>query len=173
MAPRTRETQDIGTKAATTAAGCTTRELVGSLGVPGAAAAVAGLGTFGSSTDSTTGYRATTTTATSTGNVQGTTSTTEPGARPHETTTTTVTSNTDLHVTLRWTGSATREVTGHLVSSHLGTTDRVAPLVRTAGTGVGAVQDADVLPHRPSLLVTTETRYGWTVDPARTAVLSC
>ncbi|TYP82795.1 hypothetical protein [Blastococcus xanthinilyticus] len=120
-----------------------------------------------------TAWSRTITYADSSTNVDSTTQSSTAGPGTDETTTTTVDKNTDLHVTLRWTGSPTREVTGYLVSAHLGIDGSVAPMLRTTGTQVSAVQDADALYYRPSLLVTTETRYGWTADSARTTALTC
>lgn len=127
----------------------------------------------GSGVQTQTAWSQTVTTAESSTNVDSTTTSSTAGPGPHETTTTTVDKNTDLHVTLRWTGSPTRGVTGYLVSAHLGVNGTVTPLLRTAGTEVTQVQDADALYYRPSLLVTTETSYGWTADAPRTRVLSC
>jgi hypothetical protein len=118
-------------------------------------------------------YSSSTTQATSTSNVQGTDSSTVAGPGAYETTTTTVTRNTNLHVSLSWTASTSRGVTGYVVSAHLGVNGSVAPLLGTTGTTVSQVQDADALVYQPSLLVTTQTSYGWTADSARTAVLAC
>jgi hypothetical protein len=118
-------------------------------------------------------YSSSTTQATSTSNVQGTSSSTVAGPGANETTTTTVTTNTNLHVTLSWTGSTSRGVTGYVVQAHLGYNNTVNPLLGTAATSVSAVEDADYLALTPSLLVTTQTSYGWTADSARTAVLAC
>lgn len=128
----------------------------------------------GTGTTSTTYYDSTTTTATSSSNVQSTTTTSEPGPRPNETTTRTVTKNTDLHVTLSWTGSNARGANGYRVSARLAN-GTISPLLTTAlgTTSVTQVQDADALAYQPSLLVSTLTTYGWTADSARTRVLAC
>jgi hypothetical protein len=122
-----------------------------------------------------TSYSSWTTRAASNTNVQGTTTTTVAGPGANETTTTTVTRNTDLHVTLSWSASTSRGVTGYAVSAHLGPYNSVAPLLSTdaATTSVSRIEDADMLSYQPSLFVTTQTSYGWTADSVRTAVLSC
>lgn len=120
-----------------------------------------------------TAYSSNTTYATSTSNVQGTTSSTAAGPGAYEQTTTTVSRNTDLHVSLSWAGSTSRGVTNYVVSAHLGINGTVTPLLSTAGVNVSQVQDADALAYQPSLLVTTHTSYGWTADSQRTPVLSC
>ena len=129
----------------------------------------------GTGAQTTTYYNSSTTQEASTSNVQGTTTETVAGPRGNETTTTTVTKNTDLHVTLRWTASATRGVNGYLVSAHLGIDGSVTTLLTTGSgtTSVTQVQDADALYYRPSLSVTTRTAYGWTATSAPTRVLSC
>ncbi|RBY94538.1 hypothetical protein DQ244_04345 [Blastococcus sp. TBT05-19] len=128
----------------------------------------------GTGATTTTAYSSTTTTAPSSSNVQGTTTTTEPGPRPNETTTTTVTKNTDLRVTLSWTGSTSRGVNGYVVSAQLGD-GSITPVMSTgaATTTVTQTQDADVLGYQPKLLVSTQTTYRWTADSARTRVLTC
>ncbi len=124
---------------------------------------------------STTSSNSSTARTTSSSNVQGTTTQTVAGPGANETTTTTVTKNTDMSVSLRWTGSSTRGVTGYVVSAYLGVNGSATPLVTTGSgtTSVTQTQDADALAYSPSLLVTTQTSYGWTATSARTAVLSC
>jgi hypothetical protein len=126
--------------------------------------------TLAQTTVSTTTTSATNTSAS---NVQSSTTTSAPGPGLNETTYTTVAKNTNVHVTLRWTGSTSRGVTGYVVSAHLGYNDSVAALLGTTSTSITAVDDADSLNLTPSLLVTTHTSYGWTADSARTRVLSC
>ena len=131
-------------------------------------------------TDPTTGaqttrsYSSVTTQATSSTNVESTTTDTVAGPGLNERTTTTVTKDTDLSVTLRWSPRASRGANGFVVSAHLGD-GSVTPLLSTAGgtTSVSQTQDADVLSYQPKLSVTTQTTYGWTATSAQTRVLSC
>ncbi|MDT0278132.1 hypothetical protein [Blastococcus goldschmidtiae] len=129
----------------------------------------------GTGVQTTTYYNSSTSQSVSSSNVQGTTTSTVAGPRPNETTTTTVTKNTDLHVSLSWTASPSRGVSGYAVSAHLGINGSVAPLMTTGSgtTSVTQVQDADALYYQPSLSVTTRTTYGWTAASAPTRVLSC
>ena len=129
----------------------------------------------GTGAQSTTYYNSSTTQSSSSSNVQGTTSQTVAGPGPHETTTTTVTRNTDLHVTLRWSPSPSRGVNGYVVTAHLGASGTTTPLMTTPSgtTSVTQTQDADALSYVPSLSVTTRTSYGWTATSAQTRVLSC
>lgn len=124
-----------------------------------------------------TAYSQTTTTEVSSTDVDTTTQSTTTGPGANDTTTTTVDKNTNLHVTVRWTASTTattpKGISGYLVSAHLGIDNSVAPLLRTTATQASQVQDAGNLAYRPSLIVTTETPYGWTASAPRTAVLSC
>src|SRR5687768_12040162 len=64
-------------------------------------------------------YSSTSSTVSSTTNVQSYSSTTVAGPGAYETTTTTVSENTNLHVSVSWTASASRGVSGYLVYAHL------------------------------------------------------
>jgi len=128
----------------------------------------------GTGATSTTAYSSVTTAEPSSSNVQGTTTSTQAGPRPNETTTTTVTKNTELRVTLSWTGTTARGLSGYVVSAELGDGSRTPMLsTGTAATSATQVQDADVLGYQPKLLVSSQTTYGWTGDSLRTRVLSC
>jgi hypothetical protein len=121
----------------------------------------------------TTNYPPTTSTAASASNVQSNSTTSAAGPGMYETTYTTVVQNTNLHVTLTWAASPSRGVSGYTVQAHLGAYNQVTPIFATTATSISAVEDADQLALRPSLIVTTNTTYGWTADSVRTAVLSC
>jgi hypothetical protein len=121
----------------------------------------------------TTSYSSTSTTVASTSNVQSSTSSSVAGPGVNETTTTTVTKNTALYVTVNWPASTTqRGVTGYLVNAHLNNA-AVYPVAQTAALTTSAAVDADNLVLQPRLSVTTLTGYGWTATSAVTAVLSC
>jgi hypothetical protein len=121
----------------------------------------------------TTSYSSTSTTVASTSNVQSSTSSSVAGPGVNETTTTTVTKNTALYVTVNWPASTTqRGVTGYLVNAHLNNAS-VYAMAQTAGLTTSADVDADYLYYQPRLSVTTLTSYGWTATTALTAVLSC
>jgi hypothetical protein len=121
----------------------------------------------------TTSYSSTSTTVASTSNVQSSTSSSVAGPGVNETTTTTVTKNTALYVTVNWPASTTqRGVTGYLVNAHLNNA-AVYPVAQTAALTTSAAVDADNLVLQPRLSVTTLTGYGWTATSAATAVLSC
>jgi hypothetical protein len=121
----------------------------------------------------TTSYSSTSTTVASTSNVQSSTSSSVAGPGVNETTTTTVTKNTALYVTVNWPASTTqRGVTGYLVNAHLNNAS-VYAMAQTAGLTTSADVDADYLYYQPRLSVTTLTSYGWTATSALTAVLSC
>jgi hypothetical protein len=121
----------------------------------------------------TTSYSSTSTTVASTSNVQSSTSSSVAGPGVNETTTTTVTKNTALYVTVNWPASTTqRGVTGYLVNAHLNNA-AVYPVAQTAALTTSATVDADNLVLQPRLSVTTLTGYGWTATSAVTAVLSC
>ena len=101
------------------------------------------------------------------------TSTSVDGPGAYETTTTTVTKNTNLHVAVNWPASTTqRGVTGYLVNAHL-SDGSVYPMAQVTTLWTSAVVDADYLWYQPRLSVTTLTSYGWTATSAVTAVLSC
>jgi hypothetical protein len=121
-----------------------------------------------------TAYSVTSTSTTSTTNVNSYSSTSVAGPGLNETTTTTVSENTDLYVTAWWGSSASRGVSGYLVNAHLAG-GMVYPMAQTApgvlSTGAGV--DADYLAYAPQLSVTTLTTYGWTATTAPTPVLSC
>ena len=121
-----------------------------------------------------TAYSSTSSTESSTTNVNYYSSTTVSGPGAYETTTTTVNKNTNLHVTASWTASASRGVSGYLVSAHLNDLP-VYPMAQTAPTVLtaGAAVDADYLAYAPRLSVTTLTTYGWTATTVPTPVLSC
>jgi hypothetical protein len=123
-----------------------------------------------------TSYSATSSTVVSTSNVQSpATTTTTAGPGPTETTAVTVSKNTDLVVTASWTPSASRGVTGYLVSAHLALGGSVVQMDQkdAATTSTNARVDADYLYYQPSLSVTTLTSYGWTAQSAQTAQLTC
>jgi hypothetical protein len=121
----------------------------------------------------TTSYSSTSTTVASTSNVQSSTSSSVAGPGVNETTTTTVTKNTALYVTVNWPARTTqRGVTGYLVNAHLNNA-AVYPVAQTAALTTSAAVDADNLVLQPRLSVTTLTGYGWTATSAATAVLSC
>jgi hypothetical protein len=121
----------------------------------------------------TTFYSSISTSATSTSNVQGSTSSSVAGPGVNETTTTTVSSNTDLYVTANWAASTTqRGVTGYLVNAHLAD-GSVYGMAQTAALTTSAGVDADYLYYQPRLSVTTLTSYGWTATSAVTAALAC
>jgi hypothetical protein len=119
-------------------------------------------------------YSSTSSTVTSTSNVNYYSSTSEAGPGLNETTTTTVTQNTTLSVTAWWAASASRGVSGYLVNAHLGD-GSVIPMAQTASSVLttGATVDADYLAYAPRLSVTTLTTYGWTATTAPTPVLAC
>ena len=122
----------------------------------------------------TTAYSSTTTSATSATNVQSYSSTPVAGPGLNETTTTTVSKNTNLHVTASWPASGSRGVSGYLVTAHLA--DGTAqPMAQTAATvtSTSAVVDADALWYGPALSATTLTSYGWTAQSVRSALLAC
>jgi hypothetical protein len=121
-----------------------------------------------------TAYSSTSSSVSSTSNVNYYSSTSAAGPGLYETTTTTVTQNTDLSVTASWAASASRGVNGYLVTAHLndGTAYPMAQTVPpTTSTSAGV--DADYLVYAPRLSVTTLTTYGWTATTAQTPVLSC
>jgi len=120
-----------------------------------------------------TGYSSTSSSALSTSNVQSYSSTTVAGPGINETTTTTVTKNTNLYVTASWSASTSPRVTGYVVNAHLGLNGSVVPMVTTAGTTTSAVQDADALTYQPRVSVTTQTAYGWTATSPQSALISC
>jgi hypothetical protein len=120
-----------------------------------------------------TAYSSTSSTVGSSSNVQSYSSTAEAGPGLNETTTTTVSQNTNLHVSLSWSPSSSPRVTGYVVNAHLGIDGSVIPMVATAGTSTSAVQDADALYYQPRLSVTTQTAYGWTATSGQTALLAC
>jgi hypothetical protein len=122
-----------------------------------------------------TAYSSTSSTVDSTSNVQGTTSSTVAGPGLYETTTTTITRNTDLHVTGSWPASTTsRGVSGYLVNAHL-VDGSVFPMAQTTPTVLttSASVDADYLAYQPRLSVTTLTTYGWTATTAPSRVITC
>lgn len=120
-----------------------------------------------------TAYSSSTTSATSTSNEQSSTSSTVSGPGVNETTTTTVSKNTTLHVTLSWTASTSPGVIGYQVTAVAPNIGVRAVVASTTGTSVSQAQDADVLAYQPRLYVTTQTAYGWTADSGRTARLGC
>jgi hypothetical protein len=121
-----------------------------------------------------TAYSSTSSTVSSTTNVQSYSSTTVAGPGLYETTTTTVSANTALHVAVSWTASASRGVSGYLVYAHL-VDGSAYPMAQTAPSVLttSASVDADYLAYAPRLSVTTLTSYGWTATTAQTPVLSC
>jgi hypothetical protein len=122
----------------------------------------------------TTAYSSTTTSATSATNVQSYSSTPVAGPGLDETTTTTVSKNTDLYVTVSWPASGSRGVSGYVVSAHLAD-GSIAPMLQTGATttSTSAVVDADNLWYGPALSITTLTSYGWTAQSVRSALLAC
>ena len=122
----------------------------------------------------TTSYSSTSTSAISTSNVQSYSSTPVTGPNPFETTTTTVTKNTDLHVSANWAASNSRGLSGYLVTAHL-SNGGTQPMVQTAATvtSTSSVVDADNLAYGPALSVSTLTSYGWTAQSVRSAPLAC
>jgi hypothetical protein len=120
-----------------------------------------------------TAYSSTSSTVSSSSNVQSYSSSAAAGPGVNETTTTTVSQNTNLHVSLSWSPSTSPRVTGYVVNAHLGIDGSVFPMVSTAGTTTSAVQDADALYYQPRLSVTTQTAYGWTATSGQTALLAC
>jgi hypothetical protein len=122
-----------------------------------------------------TAYSSSSTTATSTTNVQGSTSSTVAGPGANESTTTTVSRNTDIHVTATWPASTTsRGLSGYTVNAHLVDGSVFAMAQTAVGThSTYAAVDADYLTYQPRLSVTTMTTYGWTATTAQTPVLSC
>ena len=121
-----------------------------------------------------TAYSSTSSSAASSTNVNYYSSTSAAGPGLYETTTTTVTQNTELYVTATWAASASRGVSGYLVNAHL-VDGSVYPMAQTAPTVLttSAGVDADYLAYAPRLSVMTLTTYGWTATTAQTPVLSC
>ncbi len=121
-----------------------------------------------------TAYSSTTSYATSSTNVQGTTTNSVPGPGPLEVTTTTTTKNTDLTVTASWTASGSRGVNGYLVKAHLNDGTAYTMAQTAAGTlSASSTADADNLAYQPRLSVTTLTSYGWSTQSALTGYVSC
>jgi hypothetical protein len=102
-----------------------------------------------------------------------TTSAADP-ADPNLTTSTTVTKSTDLVVNMSWTASASRGVSGYVVSAHpySGAGQAMAQTAATTTWASGRVS-AYNLDYAATLSVTTLTSYGWTAQSAQTARLSC
>lgn len=119
-----------------------------------------------------TAYSQTVTTAPSSTNENYYSSTPAAGPGVDETTTTTVTKNTDIHVAVSWAASATRGVNGYVITAHLANGSAL-PMAQTMTTTATGVVDADNLNVAPRLSVTTLTTYGWTATSAQTPVLSC
>jgi len=121
-----------------------------------------------------TAYSSTTTSAGSATNVQSSTTSSAAGPGLYETTTTTVTKNTDLSVTVSWAASASRGVNGYAVNAHLAD-GSVFPMAQTAAGTLFTSQtvDADNLAYQPRLSITTLTSYGWTAQSAVTGYISC
>ena len=121
-----------------------------------------------------TAYSSSTTYATSTSNVQGTTTSTVAGPGPNETTTTTTTKDTTLSVSASWPASGSRGVSGYLVTAHL-SDGTLYPMAQTAAGTLSTNQtvDADSLAYQPRLSVTTLTSYGWSAQSALTGYVTC
>jgi hypothetical protein len=121
-----------------------------------------------------TAYSSTSSTVTSTTNVNYYSSTTAAGPAAYETTTTTVTQNTDLYVLVTWAASGSRGVNGYLINAHLAD-GSAFPMVQLAAGTVSTSQtvDADNLAYQPRLSVTTLTSYGWTARSAISGYISC
>ncbi|HEV7187139.1 MAG TPA: hypothetical protein VGN28_04530 [Blastococcus sp.] len=131
-------------------------------------------------TDPTTGvqtqtaYSSVTTYATSSTNVQGSTSSTAAGPGTYETTTTTTTKSTNITVTASWTASASRGLSGYQVNAHLNDGSVYAMAQTAPGTlSTSQTVDAGNLSYQPRLSVTTLTSYGWTAQSALTGYISC
>jgi len=121
-----------------------------------------------------TGYSSTTSEARNTYNEQSSVPTTVDGPGLNEKTTTTVTKSTDLVVNLSWTASASRGVSGYVVSAHpYGGPGQPMAQTSAATTSAGARVTAYNLDYAATLTVTTLTSYGWTAQSAQTARLSC
>lgn len=121
-----------------------------------------------------TAYSSTTTYATSSTNVQGSTTSTVAGPGANETTTTTTTKNTDVAVTISWSASGTRGVSGYLVTAYLNNGAAYPMTQTTAGTlSTSQTVDADNLALQPRLSVSTLTSYGWTAQSALTGYVTC
>jgi hypothetical protein len=121
-----------------------------------------------------TGYSWTTSEARNTYNEQSSVPTTVDGPGLNEKTTTTVTKSTDLVVNLSWTASASRGVSGYVVSAHpYGGAGQPLAQTPASTTWAGARVSAYNLDYAATLTVTTLTSYGWTAQSAQTARLSC
>jgi hypothetical protein len=121
-----------------------------------------------------TAYSSSSSTVGSSTNVNSYTASSAAGPGLNETTTTETTQNTMLSVTVSWTASGSRGVSGYLVNAYL-VDGTVYPMAQTAAAALstsGAV-DADYLAYQPRLSVTTLTAYGWTATTAQTPVLTC
>lgn len=93
---------------------------------------------------------------------------------PNRTTSTTVTKSTDLVVNLSWTASASRGVSGYVVSAHpYGGPGQAMAQTPPTTTSTGSRVSAYNLDYAATLSVTTLTSYGWTAQSAQTARLSC
>ncbi|TQN44267.1 hypothetical protein FHU33_3763 [Blastococcus colisei] len=110
--------------------------------------------------------------AASSTNVNSDTSSTTAGPGAYETTTTRIVEDTELYVSMTWTASGSRGVTGYAVAAHLSNGSAYL-MARTAGTSMSGHEDADALWYSPRLSVTTLTSYNWTATSAPTRVLSC
>ena len=121
-----------------------------------------------------TAYSSTSSTTGNTWNEQSYSSSTVAGPGAYETTTTTVSKNTNLHVSANWTASASRGVNGYLVNAHLvdGSVYAMAQTAVSVLSTTGVV-DADYTVYQPRLSVTTLTTYGWTAATAPSRVLTC
>ena len=122
-----------------------------------------------------TGYSWTTSEARNTFNEQSSVTTSEVDPVDANTkTSTTVTKSTDLVVNMSWTASASRGVSGYVVSAHPygGAGQAMAQTAATTTWASGRVS-AYNLDYAATLSVTTLTSYGWTAQSAQTARLAC
>jgi hypothetical protein len=121
-----------------------------------------------------TAYSSTSISAASSSNVQSSATSTVAGPGWNETTTTTTTKNTDLTVSASWPASASRGVSGYLVTAHLADGTSYPMAQTAAGTlSTSATVDADNLAYQPRLSVSTLTSYGWTAQSTISGYLSC
>ena len=116
----------------------------------------------------------TSTTATSTSNVEGdTTSRADNTPVTGQYTLTQTIKNTTLYATARWKASPTPGITGYTMTAYLGSQAYPMGTAAPSDASYTGQYDASVVNSRPVLSMVTNTSYGWTAPGTMSNVVTC
>ena len=122
---------------------------------------------------SQTSYAQTTTTATTSSNVEFNDTVRTEGPASNQYSTTQTIKDTELYATLRWTPSTATRVTGYRMTAHTSVGEFAMGTTGPTATSMTGQYDASVTAWNPRLSIDTLTDYGWVGTSALSNVVKC